>query len=255
MKSFIRIKNLKYKDILNGINFSIKKNDFITISGSNKCGKTTLIKILSRLINTNNKVIINDKPIEEYSFDKYNSMVGKVILNEDNKYLFDTVEKELKYISEEYYNEIIKLFKLSKYQKTNPNNLEKNIEIKFLLAKEVISKSKILLLDDISLYMNKKETEELMKILKTLQKKNDMTIIMTTDKLEETVYSDYLYILSEGKISLKGKPLEVLENDNVLNKLGLELPFMVDLSVKLKDYDLVDRIELDMDRMVNILWK
>lgn len=257
MKSFIRIKNLKYKDILNGLSFSVKKNDFITISGSNKCGKTTLIKILSRTIKTNNKIFIDDKPIEDYEMDKYNNLIGKVISGEEYKCLFDTVERELKYIldDEKKYKEIIKLFKLSKYKKSNPNDLDINIKMKFLLAKEIILKPKILLLDDVSLYMNKKGTEELMKILKTLQKKYNMTIIMTTDKLEETVYSDYLYILSEGKIVLKGKPLEVLEKDNTLNKLGLELPFMVDLSVKLKDYDLVKDIELNMDRMVDILWK
>ena len=244
-------------DIINNLSLSIKKNDFITISGSNKCGKTTLIKILSRVIKTNNRVIINDKPIEEYDIDKYSSIVSRVIFDEDNKYLFDTIESELKYDldDEERYKKIIKLFKLSKYQKNNPNNLDINIKMKFLLAKAIILKPKILLLDDVCLYMNNNETKEFMKILKHLQKNENMTIIMATDKLEETIYSDYLYILSEGKIVLKGNPLEVLKNDNTLNKLGLELPFMVDLSMKLKDYELVNNIELDIDRMVNILWK
>ena len=49
--------------------------------------------------------------------------------------------------------------------------------------------------------------------------------------------------------------MEVLEKDNILNKLGLRLPFMVDLSVKLKDYDLIKDIELNKNRMVDILWK
>ena len=40
----------------------------------------------------------------------------------------------------------------------------------------------------------------------------------------------------------------------VLNKSGIRLPFMVDLSVKLRDYDLIDDVELDMDRMIDTLW-
>ena len=67
--------------------------------------------------------------------------------------------------------------------------------------------------------------------------------------------SYYLYIIGNKKIILEGKPLEVLEKDNILNKVGLNIPFMADLSVKLKDYDLIDSIILDKDRMVNILWK
>ena len=49
MASIINIKDLDYKDILHNIDVSINKNDFITISGSNKCGKTTLIKILKNI--------------------------------------------------------------------------------------------------------------------------------------------------------------------------------------------------------------
>ena len=56
-------------------------------------------------------------------------------------------------------------------------------------------------------------------------------------------------------IILEGEPLEVLQRDNIINKAGLEVPFMIDLSVKLRDYDLVSSIELDQDRMVDILWK
>ena len=47
----------------------------------------------------------------------------------------------------------------------------------------------------------------------------------------------------------------MLLNDNIINKLGLELPFMFDLSIKLNDYELLDEIVLDMDRMIDKLWK
>ena len=78
---------------------------------------------------------------------------------------------------------------------------------------------------------------------------------MITSLLECNLLSDYTYIIDHGEIVLEGNPIEVLEKDNVLNKAGLNLPFMMDLSVKLRDYDLVEEIELDMEKMVNILWK
>ena len=82
-----------------------------------------------------------------------------------------------------------------------------------------------------------------------------MTIIYTTIHLEESVYSDYLYFINNNKIVLEGKPLDILQKDNIINKIGLELPFMVDLSVKLKDYELIKDLELDPERMVDNLWK
>ena len=50
-------------------------------------------------------------------------------------------------------------------------------------------------------------------------------------------------------------PLDVLKEDNVINKLGLSMPFMLDLSIKLKDYELIDELSLDMEGLVDILWK
>ena len=103
--------------------------------------------------------------------------------------------------------------------------------------------------------MTKEETKEIMEVLKYLNDEENMTIVMSTDNLEETLYSDYLYIMKDGKVVLEGKPLDVLQKDNILNKVGLNLPFIVDLCVKLKDYNLIKDIELDMDKLVNILWK
>ena len=65
----------------------------------------------------------------------------------------------------------------------------------------------------------------------------------------------YLYILDKGKIALEGKPLDILKEDNIINKIGLKIPFMIDLSVKLQDYDLISEMTLDMNGMVNKLWK
>ena len=84
-----------------------------------------------------------------------------------------------------------------------------------------------------------------------------MTIIMTSSSLEETIYTvnSTLYILDNGKIISSGDIFEVLSNDSLINKAGLELPFMVDLSVKLKYYNLVDKIFLNPVRLVDTIWK
>ncbi len=265
MENIMEIENLNYKNIFKNFNISIKKNQFITISGPNKCGKTTLIKILDRQIKTNNSIKLNNRYLEDYNIKDLKERIGTVIFADDNSFLFNTVEEELMFLLDnkdivkaekiKRYKEIIKRFKLNKYQNVNPNTLYKNLQIKLKLAMAIILKPDILLLDDICSRMSRKETTEIHDILKYLKEEEKMTVIMTTDNLEETIASDILYIVSDGNVLLKGKPLDVLEKDNVLNRLGLELPFMMDLSVKLRDYDLIKEPELDMDRMVDILWK
>ena len=103
--------------------------------------------------------------------------------------------------------------------------------------------------------MNRCEKKVILDILQKLNKEWGITIVMSTTKLEEAVTADYIYIINNGNIALSGKPLDVLKDDNVINKLGLSMPFMIDLSIKLKDYDLVDDVILDMEGMVDLLWK
>ena len=119
----------------------------------------------------------------------------------------------------------------------------------------MLASPQILFLDDICGELEEKEKKEMINLLRTLQLETNISIVMTTSDLNVALESDYLYIVDEKQILLEGEPLSIIEKDNVLNKIGLELPFMIDLSVKLRDYNVVDKVELDMDRMVDTIWK
>lgn len=264
-KYIMQIKNLSYQKILTNLSMNIEKGKFIAVSGSNNSGKTTLIKLIGGLIPCENMIIINDSYIEKLNKNTLFNIEGIVLLNDKINFILNTVHDEIMLVLDNLnlpekeklsrYNKIIKLLDLKSYEKINPNSLNRTNKIKVLLALAVIHNPQILLLDDLCLMMTKKEKNTILSILKLLNKKENMTIIMATGSLEEAIACDYLYILDKGNIVIQGKPLEILKDDNIINRLGLEIPFMVDLSVKLKDYDLLDDVILDMDGMVNVLWK
>ena len=79
--------------------------------------------------------------------------------------------------------------------------------------------------------------------------------VVTTTNLEEIIDSDYTYVLNNGNIIMEGQPLSILREESILNRAGLELPFMIDLSLKLEFYELLNEEITDMDRMVDTLWK
>ncbi len=234
MTKIIEINNFSDDNLFENLNINVEKNKFTTISGANSCGKTTLIRILNREIITENNILLNNKNINEYTISDYTNLVQTVIPSE---ILFEenTLEREIKHI-----------------------NLVKGLRIKSILnknIKDLTIKEKVLLLDNVFIYFNDKEREEIFNFLRSYQQKYNLTVVLTTIDLKDSLYTDYLYIIGNKKVILKGEPLKVLEKDNILNKVGLNIPFMADLSVKLKDYDLLDSIVLDKDRMVDILWK
>ena len=249
MKNSIMLYNFFDDYLFENLNILVPKDNFITISGPNNCGKTTLLRILNREIITENKVIIENRGINNYKIEEYSKLVQCVIPLED---IFeeDTVEEELLSINNKI-DKIVKDLKLTKILTKNTSNLSDKEKVLIQLAKAVLRKPSILLIDDLSLYFDNKEKKDIFKFLR----KQELTIVYATLSLEDTLYSDYLYIIGDKKVALEGNPLYILQKDNIINKLGLKLPFMVDLSVKLKDYELIDKQILDPKEMVDELWK
>lgn len=265
MVELLEVNNLKYKELFEDISFQVGQSKFITVSGGNNCGKTTLIRILGGQIPTKETIKLFGRYIEEYPQNLWKEITGTIIPQDNYQFLFPTLEKELyhtihlfKKTEEEKkttYKEIIKKYKLTKYQKKDPNKVPTYIQIKILLAEKMLASPQILFLDDICMELDEKEQKEIINLLRTLQLETKVTIIMTTSNLNVSLESDYLIIIDEKQVLLEGNPLSIIEKDNVLNKIGLELPFMIDLSVKLRDYNVVEKVELDMDRMVDTIWK
>ena len=248
MTKIIEINSFSDDKLFENLSINVDKNTITTISGSNSCGKTTLMRILNREIITDNTILLNDININDYTIKDYTSLVQAVIPLE---IVFNekTLEKELNN------KDLVKGLRIKSILNKDISTLTTKEKVLAQLAIAMDNKPEVLLLDNVFIYFNDKEKEEIFTFLRKYQKKNTLTVLLTTIDLKDSLYTDYLYIIGNKKIILEGKPLEVLEKDNILNKVGLNIPFMADLSVKLKDYDLIDSIILDKDRMVDILWK
>lgn len=79
--------------------------------------------------------------------------------------------------------------------------------------------------------------------------------INVTNDIEEVLLTKYLIVYDKEKILIEGSTLEVLKNEKLLKRIGLSLPFIVELSLYLKDYNLIDKIYLNKESLVGVLWK
>lgn len=247
----IELKSANIRDTFKDFSISFVKNNITSISGPNNCGKTTLMRTLAGILNIDS-TFFDKKKYSSYSIKELNKNI-QCIIPDEIAFVYDTVESNLD--NKLNNDELLKKLKLNKLKAKKIDKLEFSELIKLKLFICLINKPKILLLDDIYKYLTSEDSNIVKKVLKDYQNNYDLTIIQTISNLNDSLESDYLYIINNSKIVLEGRPLEILQNDNVINKIGLELPFLMDLSVKLRDYEVVSRIITNEKELVEEIWK
>lgn len=257
----IDIKNLNFSyrniKVFDDLNLSISEDSFTTILGKNGSGKTTLANILSGFLKYKGDILILDKPFTESQnaietlfsdlddYDTYDSVINMfVLLNSVDK---RDVQKNILDISSE--------FEFSDVLDFSFNSLSFLKKKLVVLGIALIKNPKILVLDNFFDGMNKDLKKRILKKLKKLAKKKKITVVNITTDVEDTLLSDSIMIIDEGKVVLKGNRKKVFENEAFFETYDVELPFIVNLSDKLKFYELIDRIYFDEKKLVDDLWE
>ena len=256
--------NYKSKQLFNGLNMEIEKGKITSIIGPNGSGKSTLVKILIGLYNYNGTIKINDILLLKDNIKEIRKSVGVVFTNPDNQFVAETVMDDIAFTLENMnykkkdirkkIEEITKYLGIYDILEYNPHDLNSNQKQLVSLASALVHDPKILILDEALTMLDPFDKEKILNVLKELNDKG-LTILNISHDIEDTLISDKIYVLNEGKIVLSGTKEEVYKEENILHNLGFELPFMVELSNRLMFYDLIDHVIYDMEEMVDNLWK
>lgn len=193
--NLIKLKNLSlgYDNniVLKRINLEINDNDFICIVGSNGSGKSTLIKgILGLIKPIEGKVEFNNikqnfigyMPQETKIDSTFPASVYEIVLSGTLNSLgfkpfYTSKEKEI-------VSKYLKLLKIDNLKNKNFCDLSGGQRQKVLLARALCATSKLLILDEPSNNLDKKSKEELYRIIKELNEKHNITILMITHDLD-----------------------------------------------------------------------
>ena len=255
MEVILNINDLKIDGLWKNISLSIGKGTITTISGSNNCGKTTLVRILDRKLVGDFNINLCGKDIKEYSLEEYSHLMQAVYPNEfhfTEKTLCEEMQKE------EIHRTKMAFFRMNSFSnKYLEKDLQKGTRKEKIIAQIILAIAKanlIVAIDGIDYEFDKEELDDIYEFLNICVNTFKISIIMTTLSLEQALQTNEVYIIDEGEVLLHGNPISVIQKDNILNKAGLEVPFMIDLSVKLRDYDLVKNIIFEKEDMVNQLW-
>lgn len=116
-------------------------------------------------------------------------------------------------------------------------------------VEELLKYSKVLFYNVLN-NLKESKIEEIFKFLK----ENNICFINIINNTELVLYTEYLVVYDKEKVLIEGPTLEVLKNEKLLKRIGIKLPFMVELSLLLKDYNLTNKIYLNKEELRGELW-
>ena len=255
--------NFGRKKILSNLSFSVEQGRHVAFIGVGASGKTTLLKTLAGIYPSNDSIIFGYGYLNPRRSLKDLKSLG-CVFPDIFCFLFDDVYSEfvfplenLNYSKEDIrltIKELFDYFSVSYLldKKTYDLTKEEIAIVQILLA--ILHKPIILIMDDAFLMMKKSTKNKITESLLKYCKDNNITIIMSSTNLEDVLFTKQIHVLEQGEIVMSGDTLAILKEDVLLKKLGLSLPFLVNLSLMLKFYEILDDVYLDMEELVNRLW-
>lgn len=114
---------------------------------------------------------------------------------------------------------------------------------------EMFPSRRVIFNESLSSLSNKEKKE----IFDLLDKQN-INYVNVTSNIEDALFGDYIIVYDEDMKVLEGNKEVVLKNEKLLKKLGFGVPFVVDLSIQLMYYDILDKVYFDVDNLLEALW-
>lgn len=208
--------NKFYKNLhaLKDINLGIKENELFGLLGVNGAGKTTLIKILTCL----SKQTSGDAYVHGFSVKDNPEKVKEIVDVSPQETAVAhnlTVRENLDFFAslyntrdEAYISSVVNAFSLEEVENQRAKTLSGGWKRRLSIAIGLISKPKILFLDEPTLGLDVIARRELWKIINNM--KGKITIILTTHYLEEAeALCDRVAVMAKGKVKATGTPAEL----------------------------------------------
>lgn len=240
MKSLVHINNINFsydgKEILKGITLDFNKGKFYSIIGPNGCGKTTLIKNISRILSTNKStVFIDSKDLTSISSKEVAKILASVPQNIHINYEFKVYDVVMmgrvphKGRFEGYNDEDKEIVEIA-MKKADVWKLKDKLvtelsggELQRVIAARALAQdTDIILLDEPTSHLDLQYQIEFLKIFKDIC--NDKVVIAVLHDLNlVSLFSDEIIMLKDGKVIDIGEANKVMTRENIKKVYNIDV--------------------------------
>ncbi len=283
----IEVKNLTYiydpgtpneKIALQDVSLTIHKGEFIGIIGHTGSGKSTLIQHLNGLVKpTKGQVLCDGEDIFEEpnvkskkqvrvlkgaKMKRIRQKVGLVFQYPEHQLFEMTVAKDIAFgptnmgLSQEEIDkrvdEAMKMVGLKeKYKEKSPFELSGGQKRRVAIAGVLAMQPEYLILDEPTAGLDPKGRDAILSQIQKLQKEQGISVILVSHSMEDVAkYVDRIIAMGKGRVQFDGTPEEVFTHADELKSIGLGVPQVTELGLKLseKGFDIPSAM-LNLDQM------
>lgn len=223
---YLEIKNLnKYygdNQVLKDINFSLDQGEFLCLLGPSGSGKSTILHSIGGFIKHEGTIILDGEDITNLPPNQRSvSTVFQSLGLFTHMNVLKNVMYGLKFNQKSLTNqekkdlalEVIDLVGLKGYENRLPSELSGGQKQRVALARSLVVKPKILLMDEPFSSLDQKLREKMQEEIKKLHMDfNLTTIFVTHDQVEAFKMADDVIIITDGKIIDRGRPQKIYNN-------------------------------------------
>ena len=217
----------KERQVLKSINLNIKGGKMTALVGHSGSGKSTILNLIPRFYNIQNgDILIDDQSI--YNSKTFSLRQNISLVSQDTTLFDDTVKNNITYAnpnaSDNELSEALKLSFSYDFIEKLPQKMDTIIgengvrlsggeKQRISIARAMIKKSSIILLDEATSSLDSETEEKIQNALKLLTK--NKTTLAIAHRLSTILSSENIYVVDDGKIIANGKHQELLENSKI----------------------------------------
>ena len=227
-KGNINFENVSFKyseslqNILQKINLNIKSGEMTALVGHSGAGKSTILNLIPRFYEPiSGKILIDNQAINEYSLRSLRNNIS--LVSQDVSLFDDTIKNNIRYskltASDEEITEAAKLSNCDEFIKKLPDGYdtiigENGIRLsggekqRLSIARAILKKSKIILLDEATSSLDAETEDKIQKAINYLTK--NKTTIVIAHRLSTILNSNMIYVIDSGNVIAKGSHKELL---------------------------------------------
>ena len=226
----IEIKNLSYSYpdeqaqehvVFEGLNLAIRQGSFVAVLGHNGCGKSTLAKHLNAILlpEGGSVTVYGLDTKQEENLLAIRQQVGMVFQNPDNQIVSNVVEEDVAFAPENLgvpskeiqkrVDDALEAVGMLSYKKHAPHLLSGGQKQRVAIAGVLAMQPKTIVLDEPTAMLDPQGRAEVVSIVETLSREQNITVILITHHMDEAICADRVVAMDDGKIIADGTPKEV----------------------------------------------